>query len=114
MNRPHLMEHDQGRQPHGIPDREASTRHYPSPEFCRTLTTARRAAGLSLRQLAARTGRSYSYLGNLEHGRRAPSLSTARVLIRALELTGSAAFAIEAAAVRGTGRDRHQSGAAWT
>lgn len=81
------------------------TRHYPSQQFCQTLADARRAAGLSYRQLARRSGLAFAFLHKLETGDRSPSLSTAETLIKALGITGQAAETIRAAAIPGAGRD---------
>jgi transcriptional regulator with XRE-family HTH domain len=58
-----------------------------------TLRTARRRAGLTLRQLAARAGTSHSTLAAYEAGRKVPSVETFERVLRAagfaaaLELT---------------------------
>lgn len=49
------------------------------------LRAERRAKGLSLRDLAARTGVSNAYLSELERGRHEPSLSILRAIASALE-----------------------------
>lgn len=54
------------------------------PSFGANLRAHREAAGLSLRQLAKRVGRSASYLCDLELGRRVPSEALMRALLRAL------------------------------
>jgi transcriptional regulator with XRE-family HTH domain len=46
----------------------------------------RQAVGLSLRELAARTGVSNAYLSQLERGRHEPSLSVLRAVADALDL----------------------------
>jgi len=53
-----------------------------------TLRDARRAAGLSLRELALRAGTSHSTLLAYEQGRKAPSVAT---LLRILDACGFAA-----------------------
>lgn len=50
------------------------------------LRAAREAAGLSLRQAARRTGISYGFLCQLEHGVRRPRAVTAEALIRAVPM----------------------------
>lgn len=46
-----------------------------SYELSATLRAARLAAGLTLRQVAARVGLSLSYISNIEHNRASPTLA---------------------------------------
>jgi transcriptional regulator with XRE-family HTH domain len=50
------------------------------------LRARRRVAGLSLRELAARTGVSNAYLSQLERGRHEPSLGVLRAVATALDV----------------------------
>jgi transcriptional regulator with XRE-family HTH domain len=50
------------------------------------LRARRRAAGLSLRELSARTGVSNAYLSQLERGRHEPSLGVLRAVATALDV----------------------------
>ena len=50
------------------------------------LSTAREKAGLTLKELAARTGTSYQFLSKIEQDKRGLSLDTLRRLDKALKL----------------------------
>lgn len=56
-------------------------------EIAHVLRTARRRAGLSLRELAARCGTSHATLSAYEQGRKLPRADT---LVRILDATGTA------------------------
>lgn len=51
------------------------------------LKTIRLQKSLSVRQLAARAGMSYTFVSNVENGKVDPALSTLRRLARALSVT---------------------------
>lgn len=82
----------------------ATTRRYPPPEFGPALVAARRRAGWSLAQLAARSGLSRGYLCRLENGRRAPSVVTVAWLVAALPLSETEVSTVIRAGLRGVGR----------
>jgi transcriptional regulator with XRE-family HTH domain len=71
----------------------------------RAIQVARTELGLSRRDLAARTGVSYTYLADIENGRRRPSSSPLLAISRALGMSPSELLArAEVYYTRGTGR----------
>jgi transcriptional regulator with XRE-family HTH domain len=54
--------------------------------FGRTIRRRREAVGLTLEQLAERSGLSPNYVGTVENGRRDPSLSTVVALAKGLRV----------------------------
>lgn len=86
--------------------RPRSVRNQAPLRFGREVRRRRKALGLTLEQLAERSGLTPNYIGTVENGRRDPSLSTIGALARGLgvpagELIGGisdlSAEAIEAA-----------------
>lgn len=51
------------------------------------ITTHRERAGLTQKELAVKTGLSYSFINDLENGRRQPSLDTLEIIAAALDTT---------------------------
>lgn len=87
-------------------DLDASTRGYLAPDLGRRLRLARQTAGLGLRPAARRAGISYSYLCELENGRRLPSTRTVLAIAGAYRLPGDLYRALfDAAMVRWEERD---------
>lgn len=71
----------------------------------RAIQVARTELGLSRRDLAARTGVSYTYLADIENGRRRPSSAPLLAISRALGMSPSELLArAEVYYARGTGR----------
>lgn len=73
---------------------------------------ARRAVGLSMRQLAEKSGVSYSSIHNIENNIQTPSVLAAEALASALNITieeyiGSAIVAIKAGNQNGAGRSQN-------
>ena len=55
-------------------------------EFCAEIRRRRLAAGLTLEQLAERSGLTPNYIGTIENGKRDPSLSTVLAIATGLDL----------------------------
>ncbi|MFJ8766676.1 helix-turn-helix domain-containing protein [Streptomyces clavifer] len=79
-------------------------RRIPAPELGPMLRGARLRAGLGLRAVARQVGLSAGYLGNLEAGRRCPSVAVAERLAQLLPLDDNGRAILAAAAVDDAGR----------
>jgi transcriptional regulator with XRE-family HTH domain len=65
------------------------SRSLPLLNLGREVRRRRRALGLTLEQLAERSGLTPNYIGTVEHGQRDPSLSTVMALAKGLEVSAS-------------------------
>ncbi|MDH6122030.1 transcriptional regulator with XRE-family HTH domain [Kitasatospora sp. GAS204A] len=87
-------------------------RRTPPPELGPMLGSARLRAGYRVREFARLVELSHSYLLHLEAGTRCPSVTVARRIAEALELTEGEWALLFAAAVDDAGRDHPARGAA--
>ena len=83
-----------------------------TPQTGAMLRAARHRRGLSIREAAKVAGSSRGYLSQLELGQRAPSMTRARIIIRAYHLTEQEASILKAESVEGVGRDKPRAKAA--